>query len=295
MFDDPSRPDDASPTLPRPIFEESTEASPFESAPAAFASSSPEQQVLPSADATGKQELPEEAGVGGGAPDLPTALYAPPPSGSQYSAPPPPGVVHTPPAPGVALHPSALPLPPGPPSLVQPSLVQPSLVQPSLVQPSLVAPSLVQPSPVQPSPGTSVDPQPAPVPRSQLELPGSGTLGVWMLAALPFLQFAVVYAVFGVLALPLVPGIQWGILAVPAIFSLLFAAADRKKLLDNGHDEAPNSVFGILAPLYLIVRVAMIGPKSIAPLVVWIVLQAAEVAGVLVLLPAVLAAAISGS
>jgi hypothetical protein len=116
-----------------------------------------------------------------------------------------------------------------------------------------------------------------------------------MLAALPLLQFAVVYAVFGVLAQLLVPGIQWGILVVPALFSLLFAAADRKKLLDNGHDETPNPVLGILAPLYLIARVAVIGPKSIAPLVVWIVLQAAAVVGVFVLLPTVLAAAISGS
>jgi hypothetical protein len=123
----------------------------------------------------------------------------------------------------------------------------------------------------------------------------SGTLGVWLLAVLPLLQFAVVYAVFGVLAEPLVPGIQWGILVVPALFSLLFAAADRKKLLDNGHDETPNAVLGILAPLYLIARVAVIGPRSIAPLVVWVVLQAAAVAGVLVLLPAVLAAAISSS
>jgi hypothetical protein len=114
-----------------------------------------------------------------------------------------------------------------------------------------------------------------------------------MLAALPLLQFAVVYAVFGVLAQPLVPGIQWGILVIPALFSLLFAAADRKKLLDNGHDETPNPVLGILAPLYLIARVAVIGPKSIAPLVVWVVLQAAAVVGVLVLLPMVLAAAIS--
>ncbi|MCU1597332.1 MAG: hypothetical protein JWQ47_1071 [Glaciihabitans sp.] len=129
--------------------------------------------------------------------------------------------------------------------------------------------------------------------RDLPEAPGSGTLGVWMLAALPLLQFAVVYAVFGVLAQPLVPGIQWGILVIPALFSLLFAAADRKKLLDNGHDETPNPVLGILAPLYLIARVAVIGPKSIAPLVVWVVLQAAAVVGVLVLLPMVLAAAIS--
>jgi hypothetical protein len=114
-----------------------------------------------------------------------------------------------------------------------------------------------------------------------------------MLAALPLLQFAVVYAVFGVLAQPLVPGIQWGIILIPALFSLLFAAADRKKLLDNGHDETPIPMLGILPPLYLVARVAVIGPKSIAPLVVWVVLQAAAVVGVLVLLPMVLAAAIS--
>jgi hypothetical protein len=137
--------------------------------------------------------------------------------------------------------------------------------------------------------------RPSAVGRDRPEVPGSGTLGVWMLAALPLLQFAVVYAVFGVLAQPLVPGIQWGILVIPALFSLLFAAADRKKLLDNGHDETPNPVLGILAPLYLIARVAVIGPKSVAPLVAWFLLQAAAVAGVFVLLPTVLAAVISSS
>jgi hypothetical protein len=255
MFDDPLGLSVASPVLPRPTFDE---------APA-------QAESLPSGSAPA-EVAPHSA-------QQPAVGYAPPPGGSQYSAPPPPGAAYTPPATGVALHPSVLPLPPAQANTVQATPIHAPADRPVEIQAK---------SPAAKS-------RPSAVGRDRPEVPGSGTLGVWMLAALPLLQFAVVYAVFGVLAQPLVPGIQWGILVIPALFSLLFAAADRKKLLDNGHDETPNPVLGILAPLYLIARVAVIGPKSVAPLVAWFLLQAAAVAGVFVLLPTVLAAVISSS
>jgi Protein of unknown function (DUF2510) len=245
MFEDPLGSTVASPVLAPPIFEEPTAEA--EALPPADADTDTDAGAPADAKADADADADADPVAVADA-DADADVYAPPPSGSQYSAPPPAGVAYTPPAPGVALDPLALPLPPA-----------------------------------------------ADTPVGQPGSPGSGTLGVWMLAALPLLQFAVVYVVYGVLGQPLVAGIQWGILVVPALFSLVFAAADRKKLLQAGHDKAPNSVLGILAPVYLIARVAVIGPKSIAPLVLWIVLQAAAVVGVLVLLPTVLTAAISGS
>jgi hypothetical protein len=105
------------------------------------------------------------------------------------------------------------------------------------------------------------------------------------------LQFAAVYIVFRVLAVELFPGTQWGVLAAPAIFSLLFANADRKKLIELG-SSAPSVVLAFIPPLYLIVRCFTTGRSSVLPLVVWIVLQAGAAAGVYFLLPQVLAAAI---
>jgi hypothetical protein len=80
---------------------------------------------------------------------------------------------------------------------------------------------------------------------------------------------------------------QWGILLAPAAFSLLFANSDRTKLAILGAD-APGIPFAVIPPLYLIVRRIRTGPSSIGPLVLWFVLQAGAVAGVLYLLPALL-------
>jgi hypothetical protein len=100
-----------------------------------------------------------------------------------------------------------------------------------------------------------------------------------------------VYVVFDVLGVTLAPGMQWGILAAPVAFSLLFANADRKKLTDLGAS-SPSIVFGLIPPLYLIVRCFTTGRSSVLPLVAWVVLQAGAAAGVYFLLPSVLAAAI---
>jgi hypothetical protein len=124
---------------------------------------------------------------------------------------------------------------------------------------------------------------------------GTSTLGIWMIALLPLLQFAIVYAIFGVLATPLIPGIQWAILFAPAILGVVFAAADRKTLVDKGHGDVPSIIAGFIPPLYLILRVVKVGGTSAAALVLWILFQLATVAGVYFLMPTVLASAISGT
>jgi hypothetical protein len=122
---------------------------------------------------------------------------------------------------------------------------------------------------------------------------GTSTLAVWLIALLPLFHFAVIYLVFTVLAVPLVPGIQWGVLAAPAVFSLVFASMDRRRLVDKGHGELPSAVLAIVPPLYLLIRCFRVGARSIGPLLAWIVLQVAAGFAVVALMPDVLAAAIA--
>jgi hypothetical protein len=208
-------------------------------------------------------------------PTPPATPYAPPPVGAQYDVPPPPGMAHVPSS-GHALPPSAFV---APPSVAAGMAALPPV---GSVPPAAVAPAAVEAAPAVLNSSTARASQPA----------ASGvTISVWLIAVLPLLQFAAIYALFKPLGLELAPGMQWGILAVPAAFSLLFANADRKKLTERGIP-SPNLVFALLPPLYLVVRCVITGRSSVLPLVAWVVLQAAAAAGVYFLLPATLAAAI---
>ena len=124
---------------------------------------------------------------------------------------------------------------------------------------------------------------------------GTNTLGVWLIAVLPALQFAVLYVVFQTLAQPFIPGTQWGLLAAPAIFSLLFAMLDRRSLLARGQESIPGTIWAIIPPFYLIVRCARLGARSAVTLIVWILLQAAAVVGAFALLSGVVASAVSAA
>jgi hypothetical protein len=228
-------------------------------------------------------------------PQEPAAPYAPPPSGAQYTAPAPHGVTYTPPPPGTALPASALGQPPTTPRASDPGSFGSPTVTPRNIadgvgrpQFTAVSPELAAAAQSQPSPRIAVAPQ------GIKGTTATGTAGEWLIAVLPVIHFAVVYVVFGVLAEPVLPGIQWGILLAPAVLSLIFASLDRRKLLDNRHARVPSLVFAVIPPLYLLVRCFTIGGRSVAALVVWIVLQAAAVAGVFVLLDPVLKAVIAG-
>jgi hypothetical protein len=131
--------------------------------------------------------------------------------------------------------------------------------------------------------------------RSAVAAPGINTLGVWLIAVLPALHFAVLYVVFQTLAQPFIPGTQWGLLAAPAIFSLLFAMLDRRSLLARGQESIPGTIWAIIPPLYLIVRCTKVGARSAVTLIVWILLQAAAVVGAFVLLSGVVASAVSAA
>jgi hypothetical protein len=202
-----------------------------------------------------------------------TAPYAPPPVGAQYDVPPPPGMAHVPGA-GPLLHPSAL--------------VSPAPSAPSA--PGWSQLPAVGSAPVSSAPAAPIDNRSSHASSAQPEpslASGPATIAVWMIALLPLIQFAIVYLCFGVLGYTLLPGMQWGILIAPAALSLLFANSDRTKLAEVGAP-APNLPFAALPPLYLLVRGITTGRSSVAPLVLWIVLQLASIVGVLNLLPAVL-------
>jgi hypothetical protein len=209
------------------------------------------------------------------APLAPAAPYAPPPSGAQYDVPPPPGMAHVPSS-GPVLPPSAFVAP------QMPAAAWPALPPLGSV-PIASAPA---------APADLVSPPRSLPDRSFESAAGNATVSSWLIAILPLLQFAVVYAVFGVLAVALAPGLQGGILVAPAALSLLFANADIKKLRSLGFS-APSIAFAFIPPLYLLVRCFTTGRSSVLPLVVWIVLQAGAVAGVYYLLPSLLASAVS--
>lgn len=118
--------------------------------------------------------------------------------------------------------------------------------------------------------------------------PSTNTFAAWVIAALPVLQFAILFLVFGALGQEFPAGSQWGILAAPAIVSLVFALFDRRILVGRGFADAPSVVWAIIPPLYLIVRCVRFGRSALIPLIVWIVLQVASAAATLVLLPKVI-------
>ena len=114
------------------------------------------------------------------------------------------------------------------------------------------------------------------------------------MAVLPLLQFGAIYLAYGIFGQPLIPGIQWAVVLSPAIFSLIFAIVDRRALVNLGYGELPSAVLAFIPPIYLLVRCFTVGPRSIGALAMWLALQAAAVAAVIILLPHVLATAISG-
>jgi hypothetical protein len=218
---------------------------------------------------------PGRAGAGKakqGAAPASDAPYAPPPAGGQYDVPPPPGMAH---------------VPAGGPLLPPSSLVAPVPSTPGWSQlPPIAAPAPTSSAPSASDPAPRVRGSEPLVATAPLER-GPATLWAWLIGLLPLIQFALIYVAFGVLGYPLYAGMQWGILLAPAAFSLLFANSDRTRLAILGA-EAPGIPFAIVPPLYLVVRSIRTGPSSIGPLVLWLVLQAAAIAGLVILLPALL-------
>jgi hypothetical protein len=202
----------------------------------------------------------------------PARNYAPAPAGVQYDVPPPPGAERIPSA-GPVLPASSFTAPRMPEAAWSPS---PGALQGAAVAPLAIgAPSRI------PS-----------APAGGAQSSGALTIWVWLIALLPLIQFGVVYLVFTVLGSEFEPGMQWGILAAPAAFSLLFAIGDGRVLANADVERAPSPLLAIVPPIYLLVRAVDVGRSSAIALVAWFVFQAVAAAGVYYLLPHVLALAI---
>jgi hypothetical protein len=120
------------------------------------------------------------------------------------------------------------------------------------------------------------------------------TWAVWLFAALPALHLALAWAVFDQLAPADTSILRWVVLVGPIIVYLVLAGLDRFALLRGGQVGAVPVAFAIIPPLYLVIRVVRLGVRALAPLIVWIVLQAAAVAALIFVFPAVYSAITGG-
>ncbi|NYJ30806.1 hypothetical protein [Galbitalea soli] len=125
-----------------------------------------------------------------------------------------------------------------------------------------------------------------------VEIEAGNTVGVWLMALLPLVAFIAFYAPFGALALPVTRTAELLVALAMLLLGLVCAAVDRRGLSRQGQSALPSVVWAILPLVYLIVRCVRVGPRSLAPLAVWVVLQSACVGALFVLLrslfPAVL-------
>jgi hypothetical protein len=114
------------------------------------------------------------------------------------------------------------------------------------------------------------------------EAGNSSTVTIWIFAALPILQLALIWLVFEKLALSDASLFRLPVLVGPVVIYLLLALFDNRALADKGYEPRALPLLAIIPPLYLIIRTVRIGTAAVAPLVVWLVLQVA-VGGALIL------------
>jgi len=126
--------------------------------------------------------------------------------------------------------------------------------------------------------------------------PGSGlsTWAVWLFAALPVLHGALAWVVFGLLEPSDVGILRWVVLVGPILLYLVLAGLDRAVLVRNGQLDVAPIAYAIVPPLYLAIRVVRMGVAALAPLLVWVVLQAAVIAALAFALPQVWSALLGG-
>lgn len=107
-----------------------------------------------------------------------------------------------------------------------------------------------------------------PIPVIPALLP-TGTLSVWLFALWPLiLSVGLVAAFLSFDVLLDVPTAAFGGLYV--VMNLLFASNDRRKLKSVGHERGVGAWWALLPLVFLIIRTARLGARSVAPLVVWL-------------------------
>ncbi len=118
-------------------------------------------------------------------------------------------------------------------------------------------------------------------------LGGSSTVAVWLFAVLPILHVALIWYVYEQLQPAHLTLLRWPLIAGPIVIYLVLAAIDRGSLKRRGYERSAFFLFAIVPPLYLIIRAARVGAAGAAPLIIWLVLQAAAVGALIVVFPIV--------
>jgi hypothetical protein len=115
-----------------------------------------------------------------------------------------------------------------------------------------------------------------PIPVIASLLPTS-TLAVWLFALWPLILsvgLAAAFLSFDVLLD--IPTAVFGALYV--VLNLLFASNDKKKLESIGHERGVSPWWSLLPLVFLIIRTARLGARSVAPLIVWLLANVASAA-----------------
>lgn len=113
----------------------------------------------------------------------------------------------------------------------------------------------------------------------------SSTWAIWIFAALPLVQFALIYLVY-VATKQTNDTYRFVVLLGPIVIYLALAAVDRSLLVRAGHRSVPSPLLAIIPPLYLAFRATRVGPKSLPQLITWFVLQIAVVVVLVAVFPA---------
>ena len=110
---------------------------------------------------------------------------------------------------------------------------------------------------------------------------------IWVFAALPILHLAIIWYIYTSLQPAFDSPIRWAVLLGPIVFYILLAAVDLSILKRNGHVNLPSVLLAIIPLLYLGIRSARLGVRTLPPLVVWILLQAGAVIALMLVFPTI--------
>lgn len=104
----------------------------------------------------------------------------------------------------------------------------------------------------------------------------ANTFGVWAITVLPLFVTALAWLAFIQLGLDSSSTVRYVLIGAPVALATLFAALDKRGLENLGHTRTVPPVLAVLPFVYLIARLVRVGPKTLAPLLVWIVTAGAS-------------------
>ena len=106
----------------------------------------------------------------------------------------------------------------------------------------------------------------------------ASTFGIWAIAVLPLFVTALAWLAFIQLGLDSSSTVRYVLIGAPVALYTLLAALDKRGLENLGHTRTVPPALAILPFVYLIARLVRVGPKTIGPLLVWILATGASAA-----------------